>query len=451
MLNQVYSYLNFVDFFQINLWDCKKYAAKEIYSSYKIVKLSDYIKDENKKIKPFETPDQDFEILGVNNKTGLFDAYIEKGEKINQPYKIVEDSFLAYNPYRINVGSIGLKTSAQRYKYISPAYVVFSCKEGLLPEFLYILFRTEKFNELIRENTTGSVRQTLSFTSMGNIKIPLPSIEKQKAMVDKYEQKLTEARQQEQQAVQLEQNIEEYILQELDVNLPKLQSKKTELQFINYQDIGRWDYDCNNFLAQGVLVFNSKYNVVKFSTIVKSYQYGTSSKAIEQKKGIPVLRMNNIFQSELNSTDLKFINSLSSKEIETLQLSKGDILFNRTNSKELVGKTCVYDIDGLYVFASYIIRIKLDEKRANPYFINYLFNSSIVRNQIDATSRQVTCQANINTDELDGFKIPLPPIEIQNKIVEQVMKFKQEAKSLRLLANINKQMSKEEFMQELFQ
>lgn len=175
MNNVTYPHLKFINFSDLFLWDFKRYASNNISSTkYNIVKLSDYIQEENIKIKPFENPDDNYEILGVNNKTGLFDAYIEKGSKINQPYKVVKDGFLAYNPYRVNVGSIGLKTEQQKYKYISPAYVVFSCKKGLLPEFLYILFRTNKFNELIRENTTGSVRQTLSFTSMGNIKIPLP-------------------------------------------------------------------------------------------------------------------------------------------------------------------------------------------------------------------------------------------------------------------------------------
>ena len=60
-----------------------------------------------------------------------------------------------------------------------------------------ILFRTDKFNELIRENTTGSVRQTLSFTSMGNIKSPLPPIEKQREIVEKYNAKIKLAEEQE--------------------------------------------------------------------------------------------------------------------------------------------------------------------------------------------------------------------------------------------------------------
>ena len=88
MNNVAYSHIKFINFSDLFLWDFKRYASSNIFSTkYNIVKLSDYIQEENIKIKPFENPDDNYEILGVNNKTGLFDAYIEKGSKINQPYK----------------------------------------------------------------------------------------------------------------------------------------------------------------------------------------------------------------------------------------------------------------------------------------------------------------------------------------------------------------------------
>lgn len=243
-MDNAFSYLNFIKFSNISLWDSKRYASNEITSSYPIVKLANYIKEENVKIKPFEFPEDEFKILGVNNKIGLFDAYIEKGAQINQPYKIVKNGFLAYNPYRINVGSIGLKTEEQKYNYISPAYVVFSCKEGLLPEFLYILFRTNRFNELIRENTTGSVRQTLSFTSMGNIKFPLPPIEKQKEIVEKYNAKIKLAEEQEQKAENLEEEIEKIFELSLGLNANKVCNvvqKNKFLKFLKFKNLTRWD------------------------------------------------------------------------------------------------------------------------------------------------------------------------------------------------------------------
>lgn len=76
----------------------------------------------------------------------------------------------------------GLYRTKNRFaknEYISPAYVVFKCKDTLLPEFLYLVLKSTVFNSIIRENTTGSVRQTLSYDNLAVINIPVPSIETQ--------------------------------------------------------------------------------------------------------------------------------------------------------------------------------------------------------------------------------------------------------------------------------
>ena len=451
MNNVAYPHIKFINFSDLFLWDFKRYASNNISSTkYNIVKLSDYIQEENIKIKPFENPDENYEILGVNNKTGLFDAYIEKGSKINQPYKVVKDGFLAYNPYRVNVGSIGLKTEQQKYKYISPAYVVFSCKKGLLLEFLYILFRTNKFNELIRENTTGSVRQTLSFTSMGNIKIPLPSENEQKQLIKLYKQVENQAQENINLATKCKEKIVNILFSELGLKLNDYSKSNKTLMFTNFRNLKRWDYEYNRFFSQNIIDFGNKYKTVRFGSCVNLYQYGTSNKASKAKAGYPVLRMNNIIDGALDILDLKYINTLKESEIKNLKLEKGDLIFNRTNSKELVGKMCVFDKDDTYIFASYLIKVKLDTNKINPYYVNYLFNSPILRTQIDATSRQVTGQANINTDELSNFLIPLPPLNIQNELVSKLNKIRLECDKLQMDAINSKTNSRNVFEEELF-
>jgi len=307
--------------------------------------------------------------LGINNKTGLFDAYIEKGSKINQPYKIVKNGFLAYNPYRINVGSVGLKTEQQKYKYISPAYVVFSCKKGLLPEFIYILLKTNKFNELIKENTTGSVRQTLSFKSMGNIKIPLPSVDKQKRLIESYKEIENQVKVKIKLATKCKERIVAILFSELGLSINNYYKSNKTLMFTNFKNIKRWDYEYNKFFSQNIIDFGNKYKTVRFGSCVNSYKYGTSNKASTIKSGFPVLRMNNIIDGTLDISDLKYINTLKEKEVKNLKLEKGDLLFNRTNSKELVGKMCVFEQDGDYIFASYLIKIKLDSNKNINFFI----------------------------------------------------------------------------------
>ncbi len=132
--------LRFIDFADIDLWDVKRYKAGKLKSSFDIVMLGQYINEKTEKLKPQDFPNQEFKILGVNNKIGIFDAYTQPTKEIKQAYKKMDIGCIAYNPYRVNVGSIGMRTNEHKNDLISPAYVVFSCKSELNPDFLYKLF-----------------------------------------------------------------------------------------------------------------------------------------------------------------------------------------------------------------------------------------------------------------------------------------------------------------------
>ena len=99
---------------------------------------------------------------------------------------------------------------------------------------------------------------------------------------------------------------------------------------------------------------------------------------------------------------------LSPEEIAPYRLEKGDILFNRTNgSRELVGKCEVFDFDGDWVFASYLIRLRIDEAKAIPEFVTAFLNTYWGRRQVEHVSRQIL-MSNINTEEIRALRVPLP-------------------------------------------
>lgn len=439
--------LNFIKYQNLNTWDVKRFSSINVESNFKIEKLSNLLLEQNKKIKIFEQPEQNFKILGVNNQTGLFDAYIEKGCNINQPYKKVENGFFAYNPYRINVGSIGLKSDQQTYEYISPAYVVFSCKKELLPEYLEILLKTEYFNKKIKENTTGSVRQTLAFNRLCDIDIPLPSLTKQAEVVNHYKNHIKLCEGSISEAKKIDASIENFVIDFLEIDYKDQNCKNSKLiKFIEYKDVARWDFDYNYNISQGIFAFTSKYPIIKMNNIINYTQYGTSDQATYTSGEIPVLRMNNIVDGDISTQDIKYIEKAN--KYKSLILKKGDLLINRTNGKELVGKTAVFNKDENYIFASYLIRIRFSEK-TNPDFINILFNTSIIRRQIDAVSRQITGLANINIEEIKNIIIPLPPLDAQNKIVNEVFKRKEKTKYLHQKAKELKVQAIETFEKEV--
>lgn len=452
MNNVAYPHIKFINFSDLFLWDFKRYASNNISSTkYNIVKLSDYIQEENIKIKPFENPDENYEILGVNNKTGLFDAYIEKGSKINQPYKVVKDGFLAYNPYRVNVGSIGLKTEQQKYKYISPAYVVFSCKKGLLPEFLYILFRTNKFNELIRENTTGSVRQTLSFTSMGNIKIPLPSLDIQKEFVKKYNDKIKLAEEQEQKSNDLEKNIEKYIFEMLGLKISK-NSECAKLQFVNFMNVKLWGLDKisgNNAFS------SSKYKLCSLADNRNLYLDAFRGKSPKYEDNTNSIILNQKC-NRWNSIDLQYAKTVSEAWLNSIDgnfKTKGnDIIVNSTGEGTIGRATCIDDDHTGLLYDSHMLLLRLNTELVNPLYYTYLLNSSFGQEQINyIKSAQSTKQTELGIDNLKLIKFPYPDIDTQNEIVEHIKESNNNIINLRKQAEQNRISAQEEFEKELFE
>lgn len=160
---------------------------------------------------------------------------------------------------------------------------------------------------------------------------------------------------------------------------------------------------------------------VRLGDLSKVIEYGTSQKATEINVGVPVLRMNNIYERTIVYKNLKYVEA-SIKDLPRLYLKHGDILFNRTNSYELVGKSgCYLQQNDVYTFASYLIRINLFTEYLVPEYVNYYLNSPVCRiTQIEPQITQQNGQANFNGTKLKGVLIALPPKEEQRRIVEQM-------------------------------
>lgn len=162
---------------------------------------------------------------------------------------------------------------------------------------------------------------------------------------------------------------------------------------------------------------------VRLADIATNIEYGTSIKChdVFEDQDIPVIRMGNIKNGKLILDDLKFA-PRSSINLQKLSLKNGDIIFNRTNSRELVGKCAVfYGEENKFSFASYIIRARCCKQQAR--YISEYINSDLCRStQILPFITQQVGQANFNGTKLKNILIPLPPFEEQVRIVEKLEK-----------------------------
>ena len=158
------------------------------------------------------------------------------------------------------------------------------------------------------------------------------------------------------------------------------------------------------------------WKVVTIGDIVTEVRYGTSKPAVEGGK-YPYLRMNNLTaDGHLDLNDLKYID-ISDDEVEKCVVRKGDVLFNRTNSIDLVGKTAVFDLQDDMVIAGYIIRVRLNEKIL-PEVLSQYMNLEALKDILRSMAKGAVNQAYINAQELQSFRVYVPDIELQKQFVE---------------------------------
>lgn len=147
--------------------------------------------------------------------------------------------------------------------------------------------------------------------------------------------------------------------------------------------------------------------------VVADVRYGSSRPAVDGGK-YPYLRMNNItYGGELDLTDTKRID-VPENELDKCTVRRGDVLFNRTNSKELVGKTCVYNRDEMMVLAGFVIRVRVNE-RVIPEFLSAFLNTDFSKQMLLNMCKTAIGQANINAQEMQDIAIYVPPLDLQKQ------------------------------------
>ena len=254
------------------------------------------------------------------------------------------------------------------------------CGEKIDNKYLYFFLssRTNYLNSLGR----GATFKEISKTIVESIEVPLPDLNNQRLIATRFEKivSLIKARKTE--------------LEELD-NLVK--SRFIELF--------------------GTYPGNEKgWNTENIRDVVSEVRYGSSRPAVDGGR-YPYLRMNNItYGGELDLSDTKRID-IPDNELAKCTVRRGDVLFNRTNSKELVGKTCVYNRDEMMVLAGFVIRVRVNEK-VLPEFLSAFLNTDFSKKMLLGMCKTAIGQANINAQELQNIGLYVPPIDLQQEFVD---------------------------------
>ena len=167
----------------------------------------------------------------------------------------------------------------------------------------------------------------------------------------------------------------------------------------------------------GLGTIPADWDVVRLGDVLKSTTYGTNA-SMDGSGSVRVLRMSNIQDGEIKMSDVQWA-SITDKELTDLDLAPGDILFNRTNSLGLVGKVAIVrELPQPISFASYLVRLRVYQALANPYWLGALLWSQDWQSRIRRFATPAVSQANINPTSLKTLAIPLPLLPEQQAITE---------------------------------
>ena len=273
----------------------------------------------------------------------------------------------------------------------------------LLPSYLYKVLSSEKFFEYDNSNTKGAKMPRGDRKSIAKFLIPVPPLEEQSRIVA-----------------------------ELDLLTGIIDKQNAQLKELDN-------------LAQAIFydmfgdpIENPKgWDVNKLGNVSTSVSYGTSSPSSTVGK-YKYLRMNNItYEGFLDLTDLKYID-MDDAEFEKYSVREGDVLFNRTNSMDLIGKTTyIHDMEPM-IIAGYIIRVRLADS-VLPVYVSKFMNTPAMKKKLRGMAKGAVNQANINSKELKSIDIPVPPLTLQQSFADKIQSIEnQKAKIKASIADTQK-------------
>ncbi|SCH05494.1 EcoKI restriction-modification system protein HsdS [uncultured Ruminococcus sp.] len=448
--------LKTVRFVDTKQWNVKHFFATSIISKYSTESIGKHTIHITEKTKLSNEPEKEHKILGISNEKGMFDAYVELGKNINQAYIYVENGYLAYNPYRINVGSIGLKTDLQKNDYISPAYVVFKCRETLLPEFLYLVLKSTVFNSIIRENTTGSVRQTLSYDKLATIKIPIPSLEAQKQIVDKYNKGTCAANSAMSKADELNNSIDLCLsnLLQLKPVVNQNHSAHRLISTTTLKNLVGWGAKVNSNPIKPQELFKS----MVYENMPLEYYCEINPKTIypDDVEDVSFIPMECV--SDIYGEIIEHKNGKSTNRKGYTSFQENDVIWAKITPCMQNGKCAVAtDLKNGYAYGSTEFHVFRATKSVLPEYIHCFMRSKRLREAAMSYFTGSAGQQRVGTDFLEALTLPLLPIHSDNPniltqetVVNKVAEIRKQIKELHIKAADIRKQSEKEFEEAIF-
>ncbi|GIK64417.1 MAG: hypothetical protein BroJett018_22110 [Chloroflexota bacterium] len=271
------------------------------------------------------------------------------------------------------------------------AMVLRAKSDVVLPKFLPFFMQSEVFFERAIAISVGSLSPTINWTALARQEFPLPPLDEQCRIAE--------------------------ILW------------ATEEAIEGWLTVSEQLSDFRGRLPTEKLRSGSEKQIVSVDDILIDIQYGSSVAAFETGQ-FPILRIPNVLNGEVDLADLKWID-LPGADFDRYALREGDILIVRTNGNpDYVGRSAVVDqtVPARSVFASYLIRLQIDQSRIRPDYLREIINSPEFRRSLRGEIKSSAGNYNLNTKGIKRQKITLPPIDIQDQLLVDLKLIDQQIK-----------------------
>lgn len=265
------------------------------------------------------------------------------------------------------------------------------------PDLFQLYSQTYQYKNEIRSRINMAVNQvSINQKQLSSLEIPLPPLSEQQRIVERIEElfaKLDEAKERLQEAA------ESFAVRKAAILHKAFTGELTK----------QWRRENG--------VRDESWEEKTIGEICSSLKYGTSKKSSDDGE-VVVLRMGNLQNGEIDWSNLSYTSD--EEDIKKYLLKSGDVLFNRTNSPELVGKTSIYRGEMPAIYAGYLIKLDYEKNIVVGDYLNYYLNSSKAKEYYMQVKTDGVSQSNINAKKIGEFEIPLPTLSEQHEIVRLI-------------------------------
>lgn len=335
------------------------------------------------------------DIDSIDNKRQVVNApkHVEVSKapsRASRALHVGDTVFSMVRPYLKNIAFIDDSIADS---IASTGFYVCTPKRNVLPKYLYYVmissYVVDGLNAYMKGDNSPSIRKE----ELEQFPYPIPPIPEQQRIVDRIESlfaKLDEAKEKAQAVVDGFEDRKAAILHKAFTGELTAEWRKE-----NRVALESWE-------------------MKSIDSICHSLKYGTAKKS-EKTGTVVVIRMGNLQQGEIDWTDLAY--TTDKDDIEKYQLEPNDVLFNRTNSAALVGKTSIYRGEYPAVYAGYLIKLDYNHDVIVGDYLNYALNTQAAKEYCNIVKTDGVNQSNINAKKIGAYVFPVPRIEEQEKIV----------------------------------